>query len=140
MTLGFVQLGALTSPSGAVPAGFADESLEEREVLALFGMPEDAESEAARRILDCLDRSVVGPCGLAESCAELAERLMVMRLHRRPVSENLSDQRFRPDTHFVVGELAGRVQMTVVAHDLGQVLDEVAAERDVQDLAAAAHG
>src|SRR5215216_7579712 len=140
MTLGFVQLGALTGPSGAVMAGFADESLEEREVLALFGMPEDAESETLRRILDGLNRSVAGPCGLAKSCAEPTECLMVMRLDRCPVSENPTDQGFRPDTHLVVGELAGRVQMTVVAHDLGQVLDEVAAERDVQDLAAAAHG
>jgi hypothetical protein len=117
-----------------------DEGLEERDVLALFGMPEDTESEAPRRILDCLDRSVVGPSGPAKSCAEPAERLMVMRLHRRPVSENPTDQGFRPDTHFVVGELTGRMQMAVVAHDLGQVLNEVAAERDVQNLAAATYG
>ena len=66
------------SPNLSVPGRFVDEGLEERNVLALFRMPENAESETPRRILDRLDRSVVGPCGLAESCAEPAERLMMM--------------------------------------------------------------
>jgi hypothetical protein len=64
---------------------------------------------------------------------------MVMRLHGCSVSEYPTDEGFRPDAHFVVGELAGRMEVAVVANDFGQVLDEVAAERDVQDLASAAH-
>jgi hypothetical protein len=40
----------------------------------------------------------------------------------------------------VVGERAGRVLVLVVADDVGQMLDEVAAARDVEHLAAAADG
>lgn len=40
----------------------------------------------------------------------------------------------------VVGELAGGVLVALVAHHVGQVLDEVTAARDVQRLRAAAHG
>ena len=44
-----------------VPAGLLHERLEERQVLALLRMPEDADGEALRRILERLDRPVVGP-------------------------------------------------------------------------------
>ena len=39
-----------------------DERLEQPRVLALLGVPEHAEGEALRRVLDRLDRAVLGPC------------------------------------------------------------------------------
>ena len=46
--------------------------------------------------------------------------------------------RLRLDRDVVLGELAGQLLVLLVADHLGQVLDEVAAERDVQHLRAAA--
>ena len=66
--------------------------------------------------------------------------LVVMRLDRRALAEELAELRRRLDAHVVVGEDARRVLVPLVADDLGQVLDEVAAARDVQHLRAAADG
>lgn len=122
-----------------VLARFRDESLEQRKILALLGMPEHTHREAARWILDRLHGAVVSPGRLAETDTEPTERLMVMRLHGGPVAEDRAHLTGGLDPYVMVGELAGRVQMTVVPDDLGQVLYKVAAERDVQHLATAAH-
>ena len=61
-------------------------------------------------------------------------------LHRRVVAEDLGEPRSLLERDVVVGERARRVLVLVVADHVGQMLDEVAAARDVQHLAAAANG
>ena len=58
-------------------ARLRNERVEELHVLAGLGMPEHAESEAPLRILERLDRAVVGPRRLAEPLADAAEALVV---------------------------------------------------------------
>jgi len=103
-------------------------------------MPEDTDGEAPLRILERLDCAVVGPRDLAEALAETAVALVVVRFHRRVLTEQGADAARRLDPDVVVGELAGRVPMPLVAELVRQVLDEVASERDVEHLRAAAHG
>ena len=124
----------------AVARGLLDERLEERGVLALLGVPEDAEREAPGRILERLDRAVVGAGGLAQALAEAAVALVVVALDRRVLAERRAAAVLREDVDVVVGEDARRLLVPLVADDLGEVLDEVAAQRDVQHLASAADG
>src|SRR4051794_5354631 len=129
-------LGAL----GAVLAALFDEGLEQALVLADLGVPEDAQREAALRVLERLERAVVRPCRLAEAPAELPEALVVVRLDRRVVAEQRLEPRARLERHVVVGVLTRRVLVLVVADEVGKMLDEVAAEADVQHLAPTADG
>jgi hypothetical protein len=56
-----------------------------------------------------------------------------------PVAEDLRERRVPVDLHVMVDERAGRIVLVaLVPDDLGQVLDQVAAARDVQHLDAAA--
>jgi len=71
------------APLVPVARRFLDERLEELHVLARLGMPQDAEGETPRRILDRLDGAVVRMRGGAQAVTEPAETLVVMRLHRR---------------------------------------------------------
>ena len=81
-------------PASPVPAGLLDERLEEREVLALLRVPEHAEREAVRRVLQRLDRPVLGPGRFAQPLAKAAEALMMRGLDRRAVAEDLAELRF----------------------------------------------
>jgi hypothetical protein len=54
---------------GSILPSLVHELLEEFQVLARFWVPEHAEGESAGRILDSLDRPVIGTCGLDESRA-----------------------------------------------------------------------
>src|SRR4051812_33940085 len=101
-------------------------------------MPQDAEREPARWILDRLDYPVVGVSGGTQALAEPADPLMVMRLHRRVRPEQRGDSRPFLERHVVLAELARAVLVLLVADDLREVLDEVAAERNVEHLRAAA--
>ena len=65
---------------------------------------------------------------------------MVVGLHRRAVADQRAEHAVGTDLDVVLGEDSGHDLVLVVADDLRQVLDEVAAEGDVQDLAAAADG
>src|SRR5205823_8536429 len=55
-------------------------------IFAGLGMPEDADREPRVRILERLDRPVVGVRRDAQALAEPAEALVVMRLYRRAVA------------------------------------------------------
>src|SRR5215218_10061752 len=90
------------SPASAIYGGLLDEGREECVVLALLRMPEDAEREAVRRILDRLDRPVLGPGALAEPLPDPPEALVVRRLHRSPVAEDRPEARIGLDPHAVV--------------------------------------
>src|SRR5262249_37198338 len=86
--------------------GFRYQRFEEREILALFGMPQDAEGEAARWVLQALHGAVGGMRRHVQAVADSAEALMVVRLHVVPVAEDLAELRPRIDRHVVVGEHA----------------------------------
>src|SRR5215211_9426165 len=127
--------------SGALPLAvgsrLVDEASEESEVLARLGMPEDADGEAPRRILERLDGAVVGAGRREETLAESVEPLMVVRLHGGPVAEERRDLRPGLDVDLVVGEHARRVLVVLVADLIRKVLEEIAAPGDVQHLGAA---
>src|SRR5207244_465582 len=124
----------------AIRAGLGYEGFEERCVLALLRVPEDAESEALRGILDALERAVVRPRRFSQSLAQPPEPLVVVRLDRRSLADQASQPARRVDAHRVIGEDPERLPVLLVAHALRQVLDEVATSRDVQELAPAADG
>src|SRR6478735_219632 len=126
------------STGGAVVPRLADERLEQPQVLPGLRMPEHAEREAVRGILERLDRAVGGARRLAQTLAEPTEALMVMRLHRRVLAQQPAELRLRIDRNAVLGELARELLVLLVADDVRQVLDEVAAEGDVEHLRAPA--
>ena len=66
------------------------------------------------------------------------EALVVVRLHRRVVAEQRAEPRPRVERRPRGRRTARGVLVPVVADDIREVLDEVAAERDVQHLRAAA--
>src|SRR2546421_1878715 len=101
-------------------------------------MPEHAGGDPPRRILDRLQRSVLGPGRLGEALPQPAEALMVVALHRRTVAEDSLHPAAGFQLDVVIAEGARRVLVLLVTDDVRQVLNEVAAESDVQDLAAAA--
>src|SRR3954468_16804910 len=96
-------------------------------------MPQDADQERLVWILDPLDCAVLGPGDLAEALADSTDALVVMR-HDRAVS--IADARRGIDAHRVLRELAENLAVLLVTHDLGQVLDDVAAAGDVEHLEA----
>src|SRR5205823_3515213 len=108
-------------------ARLLDELCEEASVLAGFGMPEDADGEAAAGRLDRLDGAVLGTRASAEPVAQAAEALVVVRLDGRALAEQAAERRAGIELHFVIGEDAGRVLVRAVADDIRQVLHEVAA-------------
>src|SRR5437868_13294375 len=124
--------------AGAVRARLGDELLVELLVFARLRMPEDAEGEAPRRILDRLDGAVLGDRGHAQPLSEAPEALVVVRLDRCALAEQLPEPASRLERDVVIREDTRRVLVLLVADDVREVLDEVAAERDVQHLRAAA--
>ena len=119
----------------AIAPRLLDERGEEARVLAFLGARGRRPRSASR--LERLDGAVLRPRRLAQAVADPAEALVVMGLHRRPVAEDAGRVRLG-FTVVVVGEDAGGVLVVVVADDVRQVLDEIAAARHVQDLRAAA--
>src|SRR5580765_3097582 len=101
-------------------------------------MPQDAEREPTSGLLDRLDAPVLGMRGDAQALAEPAETLMVVRLHRLALPEQRPEPRTVLERHVVLRELSRRVLVPLVADDFRQVLDEIAAARDVEHLRPAA--
>src|SRR5688572_12986992 len=101
-------------------------------------MPEHAEREAAGRVFDRLDRPVLRPGSFGEPLAEAAVALMVVALDRRALAEQPLEAAAGLERDLVVAEDAGRVLVLLVADDLGEMLDDVAAAGDVQHLASPA--
>src|ERR671936_1530417 len=108
-----------------VAAGLVDERLEEREVLALLRVPEDAEGKAAGGILERLHRPVLRPRRCHEPLADPAVALVVVALDRGALPEEPGEARALLELDVVVGEDARRVLVLVVADELRQMLDEV---------------
>ena len=132
-------LDAHAGRSLRVPPGLLHQRAEERVVLALLGMPE---TPTAKRLAGSSSASIVPSSAQPTSrrSAPIAPRpwwwwdLTVERLAQQRADAAVGVERDR-----VVGELARRLLVPLVAHDLGQMLDEVAAADDVEDLRAAAH-
>ena len=124
--------------ASALPSTSSSKS---RGVLACFGVPEDADREPAA--MDPRRASSVPSSAhrdLAQARAEPTEALVVVRLDRRAIAEDRAEPAVALEANVVVGERPGRVLVLLVADDVGQVLNEIAAERDVEHLAAAADG
>src|SRR5439155_8675203 len=141
------QLAAPPSPGSApyllpvllsIGARLGDERLKELLILPRLRMPEHADGEPPLRVLEPLDRAVVGPCNLDEAVTDSACTLVVMRLHRRAVAEDGAEPRAVVDLHAVLREDALHLAVLLATDDVRKMLDEVAAARNVQDLEAAA--
>src|SRR5207237_10909420 len=125
---------------GAVGGRLLDERSEERAVLRLLRVPQDAECEALRGVLDRLQGAVVRPRRLAQTLAHAPEALVMVRLHGCVRPDDGAEPALRIDPDPVRREDARRLAVPLVSDHLRQVLDEVAAAGDVQELAAAADG
>jgi hypothetical protein len=101
-------------------------------------VPEHAESEALVGILEPLHDAVVGPGDRPQPLADPADALVVVRLHRRVLTEQGAQAALLRDGDAVIREEARLVAVPLVADLLRQVLDEVAPARHVQQLRAAA--
>ena len=121
-----------------ITRGFVNDGAEEREVLALLRMPEDADGEALAGVLERLDGAVIGPADFPEAVPDSSVPLVVVRFHGRVLSEQTADARFRIEAHAVVGELPRPVLVALVADLLRKVLHEIATARDVEQLGTAA--
>ena len=132
-------------PDGLAPAAryaraSLDERLEERCVLALLGVPEHADAQIAST--GSSSASSVPSSAHADSTSPSPTVpnpwwWCDLTGARSPSSVPSAAAVLHLD--LVVGEHPGRVLVLLVADDLGQVLDEIAAARDVQHLRAAAH-
>src|SRR5262249_38879867 len=120
-------------------AGFRDEGVEEALVLARLGMPQDADREALLGILEALERPVLRPGRLDEPVADAPDALMVARLDGGLAG---ADKPREPgallDLDRMLGEDTLHLAVPAVAEGLRQVLDEVTAAGDVEQLEAAA--
>ena len=118
-----------------------DESREQRRVVVGFGVPLHADEKRPGRVLDRLDRAVVGPGHGREAGAEAVDPLVMVGRHGPLVpADELVERGWLFDADPVRGEGAGRRIVILVADDVGQVLDERAAAEHVENLHAPADG
>src|SRR5438132_3778664 len=103
-------------------------------------MPEDAERKAPRGILDRLDRAVLRVRGDTQTLADATQALVMVRLHGRAAAEHRCEARSLLERDLVIRVRPRRVPVLLVAHNLGEMLDEVAASGDIHHLKAAAAG
>src|SRR5207302_3824769 len=97
-------------------------------------MPQDAHREAPARILDRLDRSVLGMRGDAKALSDPPDSLVMMRLHRSTVPEQRRKPRAVLHRHVVIRVRTRRVLVLLIADDIRQMLHEITAGRDRQPL------
>ena len=130
----------LALPASAEGLCFGDERLEQSLVVGLhLGVPEHAERERLRGILDRLERPVLGKRALDEPLPHPADTLMMARVDGAVAgTEDLLEPRPLRDLDRVLGEDAQRLTMTLVPDLLREMLDEVTAPQHVQQLKAAA--
>jgi hypothetical protein len=103
-----------------------------------LGVPLHADHPGHLSVLDGFHGLVVGPRRGDQRLAHPAERLMVIRRDAGPLAQHLDEPAALGDRDVVPGEAADHRAMPLMADDVGQVLDEVAAESDVEHLHAAA--
>ena len=124
---------------GAVRARLLDERLEERRVLARLRMPLHADREAQRRILDRPRASRPLPTRSRRALPPRARGPGGGARSRRSAAPTIAASR---EPSFISTGCSANAPGTCLCSScpivLGQVLDEVAAARDVQELEAAA--
>ena len=100
-----------------------------------LGVPLHAVDEAGRRALERLDRSVLGPADHAQRGSDRVRSLVVVRVDGDPAG---ADQGGKPaaglELDLVRGAAAGLGLAVVLRRQVGQVLMQRAAERDIQRL------
>ena len=103
-------------------------------------MPLHAHGEAQGGVLDALDRAVLSPGEGGEAGADAVRGLVVMRADVGMRAEQRPCARGGVEPHGMGAEDVGDRLVALVANDLGQVLVQVAAAHDVEQLHAAADG
>src|SRR5262249_53360709 len=99
---------------------------------------ENSDCEGLARILEALERSIFGPRCLDEAVPEPPDPLVVARLDAGLTrTDQTSEPRPFLDLDGMLGEDALDLAVPAVAKSLRQVLDQVAAPRDVEQLEAA---
>ncbi len=122
-----------------VRASLVDERFEEALVLLHLGMPEHGYREALVGILEPFERAVLRPRGLDEALPHPADSLVVARLHAVvALAEDLGEPRAALHLDGMLGERSEHLPVPLVPDALGQMLDEVAAAEDVEELETAA--
>ena len=121
-------------------AGVRDELLEEAQVVAVLGVPEHADGERVAAGFERLDRAVVGARHHLEAFAQPAVALVVVRGDLDRVADDRVQARAFVDRDGVLREHAGRLLVAFVSDEVGHVLLEIAAQRHIQHLRAAADG
>lgn len=128
-------------PDAAGPfAGRGDEGAEEALAVLdalLFGMPEQTETERPVRILDGLDRAVVGERRHREAVSEATNPLMMMGGDPGPLRDDLGEAP-PADSDVVPDPLAHRASVDIAVDLVVEVLHQVAAVGDVEELEAPA--
>src|SRR5437867_405119 len=120
---------------GDVRPCLVDERLEQALVLAGLGMPENTEREPSGRVLERLERPVLGPGGLDQAVADAPDTLVVARVDSGlPSTEHCGQLRPLLDLDRMQREHAADLPVLRVADGVGEVLDEIAAAHDVEEL------
>src|SRR5256885_826585 len=118
-----------------------DERLEQALVLSCLGVPENAERKPSGRVFERLGRPVPGPGGLDQAGADAPDALVVTRLDSGLArTEHGGQLRSFLDLDRMLGEHAAHLTMFRVSDGVREVLDEVTAPHDVEELEAAADG
>lgn len=121
-----------------VTNGGPDERREQARVRARLGMPLHADDEPLTRRLTGLDDAVVRPRGGDEWFGKATDRLVMMGVHLGRSAYGHMAAATLGDGDRVAAEPAGCRGVADVADHIGQVLDEVAAERHVEELESSA--
>ena len=124
------------SPTGACRL---DQGLEQPTVPGLLRMPLDTDHEPVAGQLDRLDDAVTAPGRHHQVASQVADGLMVAAQHLQPLTEETADGAPRFGDHSDSSERAGARLVVVRPHQVGELLDQVAAQVDVEDLNAATH-
>jgi hypothetical protein len=103
----------------------------------LLWMPEQAETERPVRILDGLDRAIVGERRHREAVAETTNPLMMMGGDSCPLRDDLAEAP-PADPDVVPDPLAHRASVDITVDLVVEVLHQVAAVGDVEELEAPA--
>ena len=110
------------------------QRVEEAPVAALLWMPLDADDETMAAELDGLDDAVLAPSGRDQTDPEFRHPLVVAAEDAEPLAEHPPDLAPLGGGDGYLAELARKRLVEVRPELVGQVLDEVPAQPDVQDL------
>ena len=114
--------------------GRGHQCVEETPVAALLGVPLDPDDEPMTGQLDGLDDPVPAPRRGDQSGTERSDRLMMTAEDIEALAEHRADLTAFCSRDRHLAESAGTGLVDDRSEEIGQVLDEVATESDVQEL------